>query len=267
MASESERFHINRKVKETLKKDTDVKMSGTKKGTQFIRQVVDKQIARALQSFKTKQKNQSKEPPQTLSRSKPMLTTCNRKKKRKTETLFQQQAYLSQSPQEDADKRQGQKRQKVRKEKVGAEVKKLVRRTGPNFSYFKAALFPDMYTSVSDAARFAYHTFQTSVEILETQHDFEPGVFKQAGVILSRQIEFTLALNHKFILHSPPDFALIEKAFKAFTCYIRIKWQFRDTEDTNYKLQFHVSNLDWTPKLAATHIELGILRGTDAGLS
>lgn len=263
----SERFHINRKVKETLKKDTDVEMGGTGEGTQSIRQVVDEQIARALQSFKAKQGNQSKESSQTLSRSEPMLTTCNRKKRRETETPFQQQAYLGRSPQEDADKGQGRKRQRVRKEEVGAEVKELVRRTGPNFSYFKAASFPDMYTTVSDAARLAYHTLQTPVEVLETQHDFEPGVFKQAGVVLPRQIEFTLALNHKFILHSPPDFALVEKAFKALTRSIRIKWQFRDTRDTNYKPRFHVSNPDWTPELAAPHIELGILRGTDAGLS
>ena len=37
-----ERFHINRKVKETLKKDTDIEMSGTGEGAQSIRQIVNK---------------------------------------------------------------------------------------------------------------------------------------------------------------------------------------------------------------------------------
>lgn len=77
-----------------------------------------------------------------------------------------------------------------------------------------------------NVARLAYHTLQASVEILETQHDFELGVFKYVSVVLTKQIEFILALNYKFILHSPP---VVEKVFQALAYSVRIKWQFRDT--------------------------------------
>lgn len=199
----SERSHISRNVKETLKKDTDVTMGGTGESTQSIRQIVAEELRSAMQSFNAKQRNKSKESSKTLSCSQPMLTPRNRKKRRETSTPLLQEAYRGRSPQEDADNGQGKKRQRVRKEEVGAEVKELVRRTVPNFSFFNAASFPDMYTTVSDAARLAYHTLQAPIEVLETHRDFEPGVFKQVGVVLPRQIEYTLALNHKFILHSP----------------------------------------------------------------
>lgn len=61
-----------------------------------------------------------------------------------------------------------------------------MRCTGPNFLYFKATLFLDMYTSVLDAARLEYHTLQTPVKVFETQHGFESEIFKQASVVLSR---------------------------------------------------------------------------------
>lgn len=79
-----------------------------------------------------------------------------------------------------------------------------------------------------DAACLVYHTFQAPVEVFETQYDFELEIFKHAGVILPKQIEFTLALNHKFILHLLLEFVLVKKAFQALTYSIYIKWQFRD---------------------------------------
>ena len=260
----SERFHINRKVKETLKKDTDVAMGGTGDSSQSIRQIVAEELRSAMQSFNAKQGNKSKESLKTLPCFEPLLTPRNREKRRETSTPLLHTASLGRRQQEEADEGQGRKRQRVRKEEVGAEVKELVRRTAPNFSFFHAASFPDMYTTVSDAARLAYHTLQAPIEVLETHRDFEPGVFKQVGVVIPRQIEYTLALNHKFILHSSPDFTLVEKAFEALTRSIRIKWQFREKQDQSYKPRFHVSNPEWTPEIAAPHIERGIQKGKDA---
>lgn len=45
-----------------------------------MRQIIDKQIAQVLQSFKGKQGNQSKKSIKTSSGSQLILTTCNKKK-------------------------------------------------------------------------------------------------------------------------------------------------------------------------------------------
>ncbi|MCJ1347800.1 hypothetical protein MMC31_006029, partial [Peltigera leucophlebia] len=77
----SERFHINRKVKESLKKDTDTAMGGTGDASQSIRQIVDEQLARAMQSFKAKQGNQKRKggKPKPPSDKKPTSTKVSKK--------------------------------------------------------------------------------------------------------------------------------------------------------------------------------------------
>lgn len=49
-----ERFDINHKVKNTLEKDTNVKIRGIREGIKLIRQIFNKQIIYILQSFKRK---------------------------------------------------------------------------------------------------------------------------------------------------------------------------------------------------------------------
>ena len=69
------------------------------------------------------------------------------------------------------------------------------------------------------------------IEVFKTHRDFEPEIFKQVGVIIPRQIEYTLPLNHKFILHFSPDLTLVEKIFEVLTWSIYIKWQFQKKQN------------------------------------
>lgn len=73
------------------------------------------------------------------------------------------------------------------------------------FSIFKPETYSGPYDYVSDAARVAFHASYYPVYMLDTLKDHNLGIFKQPSVTIPSDIEYMLALNHKFILHQIPD--------------------------------------------------------------
>ena len=131
------------------------------------------------------------------------------------------------------------------------------------FSFFKLETFPGRYDYVSDVARVAFHVSCYPVHMLNTLRDHSPGIFKQLDVTIPSDIEYMLALNHKFILHQKPNPQLVYDAFERLHRSIRTHWFFRNKQDTHYNLCFHVANPDWNPPEAHAHVERGIEKGME----
>lgn len=51
--------------------------------------------------------------------------------------------------------------------------------TGPNCLFFNIVLFLNIYNIILDTARIVYYILQTLIKVFETQHEFDPNIFKQ----------------------------------------------------------------------------------------
>ena len=239
----------------TKKEDTDTVMTGVDTGPGNIAQTVQKEVAKALQSMRKKKGTKGQVSPPTL-----VLSTNSTSRKRKSEI----QTLAAQTPNHDQEEgcvQGSRKRQRVRKGEVDKEVDTMLAELPHGFSIFKPETYPGRYDHVSDAARVAFHVSCYPVHMLNTLRDHSPGIFKQPGVTLPSDIEYSLALNHKFILHQIPDPQLVYDAFERLIRSVRIRWHFRNKQDTHYDPRFHVANPDWNPPEAAEHIERGIQEG------
>lgn len=123
--------------------------------------------------------------------------------------------------------------------------------------------YPSMYLDLSDSCRnkIAF-SFLREWEA-DSIRTARPGVFKHADVQLPSDIEYSLAVNHKFILHPRPQVHDVDSAKDKFVRTVRIRWQFRNTpSNKDYIPKFHVSNPFWEPQPASAAIELGLHEAT-----
>jgi len=252
----SQREVVSRMAKLSLKKNVDTEMTGVD-ASKSTAQIVREEVAKALR--------------QTLPRgtSTPLCSqepncktlTNTRKRQWESQTL---PAEALESHQEEGDSKRQRIRQRERQEEVFVEIMEFERRKTSSFVFSKPETFPDCYLDISDRARLAIHYREHTESSLATLRDFDPGIFKLPGLVLPRQVEYTLAVNHKFILHDMLDTSLLEEAFNKLRRTVRIRWQFRDKEDSNFDPRFHVPNPNWNPEKAQEHIERGLDKGKDA---
>jgi len=113
-------------------------------------------------------------------------------------------------------------------------------------------------------SRKIFHWSQTKVDDLNHWRESQPGIFKGPGVSIPDDIEFSLSLNHKFILRQDIDFNLVKEAYERFERSVRIKWQLRDQKNSDFIPRLHVPNPTWQPRHAAPHIELGLRAGRES---
>jgi hypothetical protein len=92
----------------------------------------------------------------------------------------------------------------------------------------------------------------------DSLRDAKPGIFKQQGIEIPEDVEYSLAVNHKFILHSKPQDHDVNLARDMFRRTVRIRWMFRNTHNKEFLPKFHVPNPNWQPQEASPAIELGI---------
>ena len=85
-------------------------------------------------------------------------------------------------------------------------------------------------------------------------------MFKHPDVNILEDIEYLLAVNHKFILHLRPQDHDVQEAKDKFARAVRVKWQFRKSDRQNQEFipKFHVPNPFWEPQNALAAIELGL---------
>jgi len=85
-----------------------------------------------------------------------------------------------------------------------------------------------------------------------------PGVFKHPAVSLPEDVEYMLAVNHKFIFHQSPASHDVEEAKQALTRRIRTIAFFHGKDSRDFIPKFHVPNPYWKPPPASQAIESGI---------
>ncbi|TQW01470.1 reverse transcriptase (RNA-dependent DNA polymerase) domain-containing protein [Cordyceps javanica] len=118
--------------------------------------------------------------------------------------------------------------------------------------------YPCIYGSLSSQTRIKIDfAFMRPWEI-DTLRVSKPGVFKHPDVVIPDDIEYMLAVNHKFILHQRPEQHDVDAAKQALVRSVRNKWLFRDNESSEFIPKFHVPNKRWRPPLASRPIEQGL---------
>jgi len=126
------------------------------------------------------------------------------------------------------------------------------------FRPWSAETFPNMYLSLNDTSRHKISlAFMREWEV-DSLRAAAPGIFKFDGVEIPEDIEYTLAVNHKYILHSRPQEHDVTQARDAFIRNVRVRWQFRYSQNKEFEPKFHVPNPTWQPQPASPAIELGI---------
>jgi hypothetical protein len=124
--------------------------------------------------------------------------------------------------------------------------------------------YPMLYCSLSDSCRIKIaFSFLREWEA-DSLRASKPGVFKHEDVYLPTDVEYCLAVNHKYILHPSPQDHDVEQAKERLVRAVRIKWQFRNQASRKeYIPQFHVKNPFWEPQTASPAIELGLDEATE----
>lgn len=126
------------------------------------------------------------------------------------------------------------------------------------FRPWLAETYPPVYGTLSLQSRMNISVALSKTWELETVRSASPGVFKRPGVELPEDVEYALAVNHKFILHQAPSLNDIEEAKDRLTRTVRNRWFFRDKTSTDFIPKFHIPNPQWQPPLASRKIEQGL---------
>jgi hypothetical protein len=233
----------------TLKKETDVQMrdADTELST---REVVRDELDARLKAFESRIAQSMRESP---AKRRGSLLTQNRHRK-KARTFQKGKVRLEPlSRQERARQEAGQEQgTKV------MTVSSFLAECSKDFRPWLGETYPKVYSSLSLITRIKIgHALMRTWE-LDTVRAAQPGVFKSTGLVLPEDIEFALAVNHKFILHQAPTHHDIEKAKVLFCRSIRNKWFFRNKERDDFIPKFHVPNQKWSPPKASALIEQGL---------
>lgn len=122
--------------------------------------------------------------------------------------------------------------------------------------------YPIVYNSLTDHSRMMINVAFTRVWEMDTHRTASPGVFKHADVSIPEDIEYMLAVNHKFIFHQAPAQHDVEDAKEALRRRVRNAAFFHGKDSKEYIPRFHVPNRRWNPPLASPAIE----RGLDAAM-
>jgi len=127
------------------------------------------------------------------------------------------------------------------------------------FRPWDAGTFPNVYTSLNDECRIKLGLSFLREWEADSLRAAKPGVFKADNVQLPEDIEYMLAVNHKYILHAKPQTHDVASAKERFARTVRIRWQFREKpSNQEFIPKFHVSNPFWEPQPASAAIELGL---------
>lgn len=250
----AERSLVEKTKNLSLKKDTDEQMRDV--NTEAItRDVMRDEIALALKPLM--QRLSSATPGESTlgkRRAPPLIDPAYRKRQVRS---FQKEGRLEplwrhQRAQEGES--QGQEQGKERQMTVAA----FVEQCSKDFRSWLPETYPPVYGTLSLESRMKIDAAFMRVWELDTHRAAKPGVFKHPDVTLPEDIEFMLAVNHKFILHQSPTQHDVGEAKSRFARTVRNRWFFRQKESQDFIPKFHVPSPTWNPPRASALIERGI---------
>lgn len=184
----------------------------------------------------------------------PLTSDRQRKKVRPSPQEWQGQRRLEPSWSERKDHQERWQEEEGRSLTVAA----FLSQCSKEFRPWLAETYPTVYGTLSEVSRMKIAVALSKTWELETVRTASPGVFKPPDVVLPHDIEYAIAVNHKFILHQVPSLNDIEEAKERLARTVRNRWFFRDKTSENFIPKFHVPNSQWRPPLASRKIEQGL---------
>lgn len=245
--SSIDRADLQKLAKVRIKESTDVEMTDVGK-EQPVRDIIREEL-KALRAEFAPKKGETN-PAQK--RECPTLTTTQSKRQK-----VQWSGYQS-SQQQEARKCEDQ-RQEAAEEEISLDA--FMRQCSKDFRPWLPEEYPNVYCTLSDRSRIKIaYSFLKCWEA-DSIRTAKPGVFKHPDVIIPEDIEYLLAVNHKFILHPKPQNHDVQEAKDKLARAVRVKWQFRKSDRRNQEFipKFHVPNPFWEPQTASAAIELGLI--------
>lgn len=118
--------------------------------------------------------------------------------------------------------------------------------------------YPTVYNSLTDHSRMMINVALSRTWELDSHRAASPGVFKHPDVHLPEDIEYMLAVNHKFIFHQAPARHDVNVAKEALRRKVRNISFFHGKDSKEFIPKFHVPNPRWNPPPASSAIELGL---------
>lgn len=185
-----------------------------------------------------------------------ILTSDRQLKKTRHEQPPQRQRQAEQPL--SRQEREGLSKEAPEEESRVMTVDSFVSQCSKDFRSWLPETYPTIYGSLSSQTRIKIDFAFMRPWDVDTLRVAKPGVFKHPDVLLPEDIEYMLAVNHKFILHQKPEIHDVNAAKQALVRSVRNKWLFRDKTDTNFIPKFHVPNTRWRPPLASRPIEQGL---------
>jgi hypothetical protein len=227
---------VSKMTKLSIKKDTDVEMTGSLSSND-VKRTIDEAVARALNAHNRKNK-----PSKSLHGDLDSPELSNNR---------QTQSSSKESEKEAAGEghcSQSRKRKGQWYEETEEEVKRLCLNTPSSFSVRNAFSYPDEFFVASSEARMKYVLLHSSVDFVNSLPEFRANVFKGPDVSLPKEIEIKLSLNGKYCLHQQQNNLLVTAAFQDLRRTIRIRAFYKDKKGSKglYIPKFHVRS-DWQP--------------------
>lgn len=137
-------------------------------------------------------------------------------------------------------------------------VSSFLQQCSKDFRPWDPDTYPIVYNSLTAHSRMTINVAFTRTWEIDSLRAASPGVFKHPDVVLPEDIEYMLAVNHKFIFHQAPHKHDVEKAKDSFRRRVRNAYFFHGKSNKEFIPKFHVANTSWNPPLASSAIEQGI---------
>lgn len=249
-----DRAEISKLSKITLKDRTDVEMTGVDAREPATRDIIREEI----QALEKRLSQSSSQSVPVKRRADPLLTVYRETKKSKWQSTEEPKSFWEEC---EAKWWEEQKQEEGQEISIDAYLSQCSREWRP----WAPDTFPNVYCYLSQRSRNKLKAAFSREWELDTAWSHKPGVFKFEGVIIPEDIEYMLAVNHKYILHSLPQDHDVEEAKSKLIRAVRIRYQFRDEpSNSEFIPKFHVANPTWQPQKASPAIELGLDRAMEA---
>jgi len=176
----------------------------------------------------------------------------HRSAKRRPEQRRKLQRWHEQGPYQQAQAKEWSEQEKE------LTVPNFLAQCSKDFRPWVGETFPNVYSELSDSCRMKIEFALKRTWEVDSLRGAKPGVFQHESVSLPEEIEYSLSVNHKFILHQEPLEHDVEGAKEQFRRTVRTRWLFRDKTDKDFIAKFHVKSDSWDPPPASRSIEQGI---------
>jgi len=222
-------------AKLTIKKDTDVEMTGL--STNDVKRTIDEAVARALQKSRN---NNSKSTLHSEDRSR-ASSDCHRESNQEG----------SQTPQprsQTTSTGKSRKRKREWEQETQEEVARLASQVPGTFKVQDAFSYPEGFFQSTSHVRSRFSLLHSSLEYVNSFSTFSSKPFIGQGVDLPGQFALQLSLNGKFCLYAQKDTTMVPAAMKALRRTVEIKAFFatKPASKAHYIPRFHIKS-DWTP--------------------